>query len=532
MSNHSKPYGFHLADEPSELCLQARAQFLESVLRLKPQVVADLWGKAFPEFKLAVIRRFAKEIMDGIEDIQGYFAAQQKKYLEDLQDQDSHYFHLLHRKLEEATGARPYRAFELLSVRPDLKEKISEVSQHFLVAFQNAAMVKSIQSKVITEFGVDPIAQEFRFYAAIAERAEDEALATIIQKWSETWNLNAEWCRDHAVVVLREWLSHRQLPSVGLYTTEQAMQGTGWASATHELLFASVASRASAETAVYGMRGPTPLQFKWGSYNFERPGFNRLRESRRAYKEKALAAFELYLCEKRRKPLLELLNSDEEGKGRKLEPYYEILKQFKKVLNWHIIETLNVTDKAAGGLAKTNRKPSLSNHVRWAVEFHVAAIKTLDEIVEFEERAVAIAEVLRDSNPKGLTRQEIVREFSHYTNSDDVARALALLLDQGIIHTQQEDPTSRVIDALRAERRDDLFAPFKNSGDEQKAWAVISERISTDYETTGGIVIVRYHCATYKQIREAPDRSAVSRAVNDILTLIGLENSTRSSKIR
>lgn len=272
MSNHSKPYGFHLADEPSELCLQARAQFLESVLRLKPQVVADLWAKAFPEFKLTVIRRFAKEIMDGIENIQVYFDEQQKKYLEDLQNQDSHYFHLLHRRLEEATGARPYGAFELLSVQPDLKETINEVIQHFLVAFQNATLVKLIQSKLITEFGVDPIAQEFRFYAAIAQQAEDKALATSIQTWSETWNLNAEWCRDHAVAVLREWLSHRQLTSVGLYTTEQAMQGAGWASATHELLFESVASRVSTETAVYGMQGPKPLQFKWGSYNFERPG--------------------------------------------------------------------------------------------------------------------------------------------------------------------------------------------------------------------------------------------------------------------
>src|SRR6266849_4836436 len=130
MSNQSKPYGFHLANEPSELCLQARSQFLESVMRLKPQVVADLWNKAFQEFKLAVIRRFAKEILDGIEDIGAYFDEQQKQYLEGLQDQDSHNFHLLHRKLEEATGARPYSAFELLSERPELREKIDEVIQH------------------------------------------------------------------------------------------------------------------------------------------------------------------------------------------------------------------------------------------------------------------------------------------------------------------------------------------------------------------------------------------------------------------
>ena len=253
MSNQSKPYSFHVANEPSELCLQARTQFLESVLRLKPLVVADLWDKAFSKFKLAVIRRFAKEILDGIEDIGAHFDQQQKKYLE---DQDSHYIHLLQRKLEEATGARPYGAFELLSERPALQEKINEVIQQYLAAIQNAIVVKLIQSKLTTELGEDPIKKEFRFYADIAGRDEDHTLAAVIQTWSQTWNLNADWCRDHAVAVLREWLSHRQLSSVGFYTTEQAMQRTGWTSATHELLYASIWSRASAGIAVYGIHGP------------------------------------------------------------------------------------------------------------------------------------------------------------------------------------------------------------------------------------------------------------------------------------
>ena len=340
MSNQSKPYSFHLANEPSELCLQARRQFLESVLRLKPQAVADLWDNAFPKFKLAVIRRFSKEILDGIEDIGAYFDEQQKKYLEALQDQDSHYFHMFHRRLEEATGARPYEAFKLLSERPVLKETISEVFQHFLAAFQNGLVVKLIQSKLMKDFGADPIEMEFRFYADIAASDEDQALADMIRTWSESWNLNADWCRDHAVAVLREWLSHRQLSSVGFFTTEQAMQRTGWTSATHELLYASIWSRASAGIAVYGIDGPKPLQFNWRSYNFERPGFDRLRETQKAYKQKSLAEFELYLSDTRRKPLLELLNSDEERTDRKIEPYYEVLKRFAKALNRHVSETL------------------------------------------------------------------------------------------------------------------------------------------------------------------------------------------------
>jgi hypothetical protein len=523
MSNESKVYSFHLSDEPSELCFQARTQFLESVLRFKPQVVADLWNTAFSAFKHAVIRRFAKEILDGIEDIEAYFDDKQKKYLE---DQESHYFHLLHRKLEEATGARPYTAFELVSKRPELKEKINEVIRTYVAAFQNGLAVKLIQSKVTTEFGVDPIRTEFRFYADIAERKEDQALAAAIQAWSEKWNLNGDWCRDHAVAVLREWLSHRQLSSVGLYTTEQAIQRGGWALATHELLFASITSRVSAETAVYGIHGPEPLEFKWRGYDFSRSGFNRLRESQKAYKEKSLAELELYLSDKRRKALLEVVNSEEGNSDHRIEPFYEVLKRFTKVLNSHIRDTLKATDKSVRELGKIKQRPSLSNHVRWAVEFHVPPLKTLDEIVESEDHAVAVAEVLKASSPRGLTREAIVGEFSHYMSGDDVDRALALLVERAIVYTEQDDPTSRVIDALHAEGRADLFGPWKSVDDEQKASAVISERIDADFEKTGGLVLVRYLCAADKKIREAPDRSVVSKAAKDILILVGLENST------
>jgi hypothetical protein len=177
MSNQSKPCGFHLATEPSELCIQARTQLLEFIVRLKPQVIADLWSAVFPKFKLAVVRRFGKEILDGIDDIDAYLNERQKKYLE---DQDSHYFHLLHRKLEETTGARPYGAFELLTERPELQKKINEVIQHFVTAFQTGLLVKLIQSKLTTEVGDDPIRTEFRFYGAIAGSDEDQALAAAI----------------------------------------------------------------------------------------------------------------------------------------------------------------------------------------------------------------------------------------------------------------------------------------------------------------------------------------------------------------
>src|SRR4051794_28618008 len=102
MSKESKAYAVHLPNEPSELCFQARAQFLEYIARLKPQVIADLWNSVFPEFRMAVIRRFAKEVFEGIDDLDAHVKEKQKKYFE---DPDSNYVHLLHRRLEQATGA-------------------------------------------------------------------------------------------------------------------------------------------------------------------------------------------------------------------------------------------------------------------------------------------------------------------------------------------------------------------------------------------------------------------------------------------
>lgn len=365
----------------------------------------------------------------------------------------------------------------------------------------------------------------------IAGGTEDQVLAAAIQKWSEKWNMNADWCREHAVAVLREWLSHPQLSSVGLYTTAQAMQRTGWALAAHEILFASITSRISADAEVYGMQGPKPLRFRWRDYEFEREGFNRLRESQKEYRQRSLAEFELWLSDKRRPALLELLHSDEVKADGKIEPYYEILKRFTEALNQHIRGTLQATDKSVQRLAREKTKRSLAAHIRRAVEFHVPPRKTLGEIVEFENSAEAVAGVLRDAGPKGLTREKIGLEFCDYdkTTGDDVDRALALLLERGVIYTQQEDPTSRVIKALRAEGRDDLFAPYKSVDDEQKAWTVISGRIVAD-EKAGGGVIDSYFCVADKNIRAAPDRSVVSKAAKGILILVGLENGGSGTK--
>ena len=110
-------------------------------------------------------------------------------------------------------------------------------------------------------------------------------------------------------------------------------------------------------------------------------------------------------------------------------------------------------------------------------------------------------------------------------------KSVALLLERAIIYTEHEDSSSRVIDALRAERRDDILRHTKGWR-RTKAWAIISKRITPTMKKLGGIVIVRYLCVADKTIRSAPDRSVVSKGTRDILRLMGLQNSTGTKRTR
>jgi hypothetical protein len=50
----------------AEFRLLARALFLDSILRLRTNVVEDLWNTVLPEFKRTVLCRFQSEVFDGI----------------------------------------------------------------------------------------------------------------------------------------------------------------------------------------------------------------------------------------------------------------------------------------------------------------------------------------------------------------------------------------------------------------------------------------------------------------------------------
>src|ERR1041385_5910279 len=59
--------------ERSNSALEARAVFLYSVLDLRPEIVTDLWTKAFIEFTRVVAHRFRRELLgqDALDAVSG-----------------------------------------------------------------------------------------------------------------------------------------------------------------------------------------------------------------------------------------------------------------------------------------------------------------------------------------------------------------------------------------------------------------------------------------------------------------------------
>jgi hypothetical protein len=185
----------HALQMPGDLSatrIQARASFLRSIICLRPRVVAALWHTAFPEFKRIVLLRFSHEIFGGL-DPQSYIKEKHEQYLADPKRVGDYFVDLIQQKLA--------------------------------------------QDESLPGLQGDLVRQAFFDYVTVTGSPKNKSLITLIDDWSRRWNLDEDWCRDHALAVLREWLFDRELKWVGLLRSCQALhiQQRGWLSVAGEL---------------------------------------------------------------------------------------------------------------------------------------------------------------------------------------------------------------------------------------------------------------------------------------------------------
>src|SRR6185369_13545922 len=132
----------------AESRLRARALFLGLILRLRTNVIQDLWNTVFPEFKETVLRRFHSSIFSGTSPQK--YEKDSLEFLKTTNNSGDYLIHLLQRKLAPS--------------QMDLTSP-------------------------------DPVGHELSCYAK-AQQYGHNTLLDRTDEWSRRWNLDAEWCRD------------------------------------------------------------------------------------------------------------------------------------------------------------------------------------------------------------------------------------------------------------------------------------------------------------------------------------------------
>lgn len=276
-----------VVEMPGELgksCLMGRVAFLKWIQVLRPHVLSDLWDTCMFEYQCAIVGHFGKQIIEGLDDPNEYFQTKQAEF-------------------EKAPNESPN------------------------------PMVARIQQKLSPGGpGSSPtlVRTYFRLWALLTGN-ETVALREAILKWSKRWNLNNDWCRDHALTVLQEWLFHDFFKWLHITPhSKESLQMTGWSLALHEIEADAILGQVLADEQLHGS-GKNPEVFRFRSEGWLADAFaidwNATDESEVEFKKRALVNFRISLDQVELHRLRPLAANDAER--RRLHA-----RQFKKELAW------------------------------------------------------------------------------------------------------------------------------------------------------------------------------------------------------
>lgn len=146
----------------------------------------------------------------------------------------------------------------------------------------------------------DPVGDELFCYVK-AQQYGRNTLLDKIDKWSRWWNLDAEWCRNHRLTVLRAWLFNHELRWVGAFPSRLwPVQSEGWRSASSSLESDADFSRFLVELKGEAKGSPGPLKFhlqtKDGGFTFE-VSWDIAEENEARFKQRVQAELKLSLLE-------------------------------------------------------------------------------------------------------------------------------------------------------------------------------------------------------------------------------------------
>jgi hypothetical protein len=327
--------------ERSNSVLEARAVFLSTILHLHPEVVTDLWKKSLFEFALVVAHTFRIELLR-----------------EQVDDTDSGTKVLARLRAEAVNEVEASGDSNLKDERVDC------------LTFAAFGRIDS-----------DRLQSAFPDWHSLKNSKDARSVSTGIHEWSVQWKLDADWCRDHAVSVLREWVTDAAFKWAFLSPgMNSPVEQNGWQRATSARIWAVQWSRVGDALTILG-DNLKPFKFGWQSASFDAPGWNYLKDKETDWRSRTRLRFSIWLSEKELERMEPFKDEIALGELTAAEIDREVgwragaLSRFDTALETYL-QRMRLARKAAMSthdLIDLDEKRKLQEYINWAVKYQVGA---------------------------------------------------------------------------------------------------------------------------------------------------------------
>jgi len=233
-----------------------------------------------------------------------------------------------------------------------------------------------------------------------------------LQDWSLRWNLNADWCRDHALRLLRHWLLDDPLRWTfldALGPTRDPRLAELWHFVTKDKEFEVVWSQATLSGEVFQGK-PPDFEFDDKELPFKHDGYNPIVQNLAEWKRDTEIEFRIQLYEVELDRLKQINSQKDKTNG--LENGFNgILGLFRTAMNEHIAEAEAkvATAKKLMGLIRVAEKREVDKHLEWAVRYQIPENRERQYEFDYEYEIAEVARVSEPAVSKAITA--ILREI-------------------------------------------------------------------------------------------------------------------------
>ncbi|HEY6803386.1 MAG TPA: hypothetical protein VI306_07390 [Pyrinomonadaceae bacterium] len=333
----------------------------------------DLYTSIFPEFVIAVVEYFQDSLLNDKQTASGTdpFLRLCQKEIDGLEEtSEPPWLASVDSSMRELIDT--HRAQLVLS---HLKGKLPEQKLVDLACLPLMRLIGTVR-----QLGEPTIAASFRDWLTLLKLPRLQSLKIALLDWSEKWNLDADWCRDYAIKVLRQLLfdePHRWTflnvdPNpLGVTPTRNSQISGHWKFVARDGEFAVGWSQATLSGDVF-LGDPADFSFDYRGLPFRVPGFNPIIESAIEWKRKVEIDFRVLLYTGELQRLTKLKNSLDEDADLENE-FSRYMQVFDDQVSKHIKDVQLRLEYAEveQGLLRVKEKRQPDKHIAWTVRYQI-----------------------------------------------------------------------------------------------------------------------------------------------------------------